>query len=107
YMSLIQELRGYIDRSQFDLEALLDTLYYDEEEIIAFVRDNIYFEQYPGLLRGAQVTLSSRAGNALDQSLLLAQLLKDAGLDARIARGRLSVDEAEALLLKLTVERAP
>lgn len=107
YMELLEELRSHIDRSQFDTEALLDTLDYDEGKILAFVRDEIYFEQYPGLLRGAQGTLSSRAGNSLDQALLLATLLKDAGLDARIIRGELTQEEANTLLLGMTTARTP
>jgi hypothetical protein len=78
-----------IDRGQFDLSALLDELDYDHEQIISFVRNEIRLEDYPGLLRGARGTLESRAGNSLDQSTLLATLLKDAGFDARIVEGEI------------------
>jgi hypothetical protein len=83
----LERLISQIDRSQFEIEPLLDRLSYDEQEIIAFVSSEIAFEEYPGTLRGATGTLQSRAGNSLDQAILLGKLLKDAGLDARIVEG--------------------
>ena len=88
-MEIFKSLRSNIDRSQFDLEALLEKLEYDDEAIIRFVDEQIAYQPYQGLLRGALGTLMSRAGNSLDQSVLLATLLRDAGFDARITQGRL------------------
>jgi hypothetical protein len=102
---LVSELRSQIDRSQFDLEALLDEVDYDADRIIRFVREEIDFEPYSGLLRGAQGTLMSRAGNSLDQSVLLATLLKMAGAEARIAHSVLSQLEAEKLLSLIPAHR--
>ncbi len=102
-----EALRGEIDRSQFDLEALLDSLDYDAERIIEYVQRNIFFEQYTGTLRGAQGTLMSRAGNALDQALLLATLLRNAGYDARITRGQLDAAGATELLSLMAQPRPP
>ena len=98
FMELIEELRSHIDRSQFDLNDLLEKLDYQADNIINFVEEEIYFEQYPGLLRGAKGTLMSRSGNALDQSVLLATLLRDAGFEARIVEGRLDPEDAHELL---------
>lgn len=83
----LEEMLGAIDRSQFDLFALLDVLGYDELQVIDFVSREIAYEPYEGVLRGAEGTLISRSGNSLDQALLLARLLKDMGLDARIVSG--------------------
>ncbi len=105
FMELIEELRSHVDRSQFDLDALLDKLDYDADGIIKFVNEEIYFEQYPGLLRSAHGTLMSRAGNSLDQSVLLARLLKDAGYEARVARGKLPREEAELLIAEIPKPR--
>ena len=88
-MKLAADLRKRVDRSQFDIDALLEALDYDEARIIAFVRERIAFEPYSGALRGAQGTLVSQAGNALDKSVLMARLLKDAGLSVRIGHARL------------------
>ena len=98
---LIDELRSAIDRSQFDLELLLDRLEYDSTAIVDFVTTEIRYEQYPGLLRGPLGTLISRAGNALDQAVLAARLLNDAGFDARILRGKLTDEQALTLLQTL------
>ena len=106
-LDITNDLRSQIDRSQFDLDTLLEALDFDVEKILEFVAEEIYFEQYPGLLRGPQGTLMSRAGNALDQSVLLARLLKDAGLEARIAHGRLSPSQAGHLLGQLLRPRGP
>jgi len=101
FVTLIRELQSHIDRSQFDPDALLSKLSYEAELIIEFVQEDIYFEQYPGLLRSVKGTLMSRAGNALDQSVLLASLLKDAGYDARIKRGQLDDGQAIRLLQQM------
>lgn len=95
------DVRRTLDRAAFDVEALLDTLDYDAGKIVDFVRDEIAFEQYPGLLRGPEGTLASRSGNALDQAVLLAKLLREAGHDARVARASLSDQQAHALLAQM------
>ena len=105
HRALVEELCGTIDRSQFDLEALGDKLGWDPEVITQFVRDEIEFEQYPGLLRGAEGTLMSRAGNSLDQAVLLGKMLKDGGLDARIARTELTLEQAKSLLSQMKPRR--
>lgn len=97
-MTALAEAKARIDRSTFDLNALLARLDASPDAIIDFVTTAIAFEQYPGSLRGAQGTLMSRAGNALDQAVLLATLLKDAGLEARIVEGRLARADAARLV---------
>jgi len=98
FVEKLKQLEAEIDHSQFDFPTLLDRQDFDHQSIVTFVRDKISFEQYPGLLRGSEGTLISRAGNALDQALLLATLLNDAGFEARIVRGRLDVKQAQQLL---------
>ena len=99
-------LRASLDRSQLEFEALLDKLEFDAEHIAEYVAAQIYFEQYAGLLRGPQGTVLNRAGNALDQSVLLAKLLKDAGYEASVVRSTLSDEQADTLLKQLVVQRA-
>jgi hypothetical protein len=101
FLEMVGELRSHVDRSQFDLDALLDKLDYDVDNIVQFVRQEIQFEQYPGLLRGAKGTLLSRAGNALDQAVLAASLLGSAGYDVRIARGKLDEVTAKVLVQQI------
>ncbi len=102
---LASELRQAINRSVYDPGALLDDLEFDHENIIRFVREGIAFEQYPGLLRGPQGTLMSQAGNSLDQAVLLAKLLRDAGFEARVAQGTLDEQGARTLLRQMKLAR--
>jgi hypothetical protein len=110
FMGLVKELRSNIDRAQFDLDALLNSLEYDDRAIVEFVKTKIRFEPYSGSLRGALGTLRSRSGNSLDQSILLATLLNNAGFEARIVRGDLSADSVRFLIsetLAWSVDRPP
>jgi hypothetical protein len=104
---VVEDLRAQIDRTQFDLEELGLVLGFDAANVVAFVRDEIAFEQYPGLLRGAKGTLISRAGNALDQAVLLTTLLTYAGYETRIVRGELSPEQSQALIEQMAVPRKP
>lgn len=98
-MRAIEELRASLDRTKFDLDDLaLELAFEDAATITAWVKENIGYQPYAGVLRGAQGTLASASGNALDQSLLLAGLLGDAGYEVRIARGELSEAQAAELL---------
>lgn len=94
----LDQLWLMLDRTQFDPDALLDSLNYEGEKIIQHVKKAIHFQAYLGALRGPEGTLISQSGNSLDQSLLLAKLLKDAGYEARIARGTLPQEFALQLL---------
>lgn len=106
WTSYLREMRDSLDRTHFDLEALAFELAFESPEgIEAWVRAHIAYEPYEGVLRGAEGTLLSRAGNAIDQAILLATLLRDAGYDSRIARGAL--DEAQARSLLAHVGSAP
>lgn len=101
---IVERLRAAIDRTQFDPTALNSSLDFDPEALARFVTEEIRFEQYRGVLRGAMGTLMGRAGNALDQSILLGHLLDEAGMDWRIARGTLSSDDAERLVNQMAEE---
>lgn len=94
---LLKQARLQLNRSTFDPDILLDSLDYDAKNIINFVKNDVHFEQYLGLLRGPVGTLMGHAGNALDQSVLLAKLLNDAGFEARIAEGSLTLNQANLL----------
>lgn len=104
---IVNRLRAAIDRTQFDPTALNSSLGFDPAALARFVTNEIHFEQYPGVLRGAAGTLMGRAGNALDQSILLGHLLDEAGMDWRIARGALSSEDAERLINQMTGNRDP
>ena len=99
----LEELRGLIDRTTFDLEDLSFELFFEDAEgIVDWVRDNIAFQPYAGVLRGADGALRAGAGNAMDQALLLANLLNQSGYDARLAVGTIDHDQAAELLAETT-----
>ncbi len=104
---LVKLLRKNVNRSAFDLDTLLETLDYDHQNIVSFVRDRIAYEAYEGLLRGPRGTLMSQAGNTLDQAVLLAKLLNDAGYDARVVRGKLAEAERSALTREMARTHLP
>jgi hypothetical protein len=103
---LFSDLREALDRSQFSLTERNFAAEFNPDRLADFVRTEIAFEQYPGVLRGATGTLIGRAGNALDQSVLLATLLEEAGYEWRIAQAVLSSDQA-AVLVEQMAEAAP
>jgi Transglutaminase-like superfamily len=72
----------------------------------AYVRDNIAFESYSGILRGAQGTFQARAGNALDRAMMLAAILEANKIPVRIVTGQLSAVDAERLFARM-FEAAP
>jgi hypothetical protein len=78
-----------------DLAFALD---YDPDSIFRFVADEIAYEPYTGILRGASGTLEARAGNSVDKALLLGALLDASLIPYRFARGRLD-DVTSARLL--------
>ena len=90
-----------IDKSLFEIDALADRLGSDPATIFHFVRDEIRYEPYVGVLRGPLGTLLCRAGNSLDRSLLLAALFQKAGLTTQIASGTLSSQQAQTLVNRL------
>jgi hypothetical protein len=71
------------------------------EAAFAWVRDNVRYEAYQGILRGAQGTLRTRAGNAADRAMLLAAILQTNKIPVRMATGQLPAAEAERLYLRI------
>lgn len=96
--SVTQSLAGLSDPATLDVAARAKQLGSNIEPVFAFVRDAIGFEPYSGLLRGARGALIAQSANALDKSLLLAELLSDQGYKARIVPGSLSDKDTETLM---------
>ena len=67
----------------------------------AYVRDNVGFESYSGILRGAQGTFQARAGNALDRAMMLGAILETNKIPVRIVTGQLSASDAERLFARM------
>ncbi|MFA5594024.1 MAG: hypothetical protein WDA15_01940 [Trueperaceae bacterium] len=95
----LEVMRAELDRKTFDPGALgLELAFEDAEFIVEHVNRVVRFEPYKGVLRGAQGTLAGGGGNAIDQALLTAVLLFDAGYEAEI-RGTSLTDDQVAVLL--------
>lgn len=85
------------DAPTTDVADLATTLGPSIERIFRHVQRRIRYEPYVGSIRGAVGTLRAGGGNALDQALLLRELLRASGHQVRFARGRL--DWQSAVLL--------
>lgn len=95
FIGMVRAMRGVLAERGSDLESVLERADYEAQPLIDFVQSEVRLDIYDGALRGARSTLLGRAGNTLDQSLLLATLLKEAGFDARIAGATLSAQQAQ------------
>jgi len=78
----------------------------DPAALFAFVHDRIRTEIYRGVLRGAGGTLMSGAGNAWDQSLLLAAMLRHHGREVRFAHAHLPADAAAKIVDRMFTDAA-
>jgi len=67
-------------------------------ETFLFVRDQIRFEPTTLILKSPQDVLWSRRGNAKEQALLLVELLREDGEEARYAFGTLDEEAARSLI---------
>ena len=81
-----------------DVEALNGLVQKTPSAMLAYVRDEIRNEIYSGALRGPIGTLWSGAGNSVDKSLLLCELLRRAGLPCRYARARISPEQGTEII---------
>jgi hypothetical protein len=82
----------------WDFRARAAELGNDPERVLAFVRDEVAFEPYEGVLRGSEGVLLAGGGNALEKAILLADMLLAGGTPARIVRGKLPREDADRLL---------
>lgn len=100
YQRLEESVRA-MPRDGFDPRALAEKLGKDPVALFAFVRDQTYYLPYRGSLRGPVGVLMERAGNSLDRALLLAELLRHAGHEVRLARAQLSAERIAELAAKI------
>ncbi len=101
--AVMNRLYAQIDRSNLDIDELIEKKDFQSQDLVDFVRNSIFFQQYPGLLRGAKGTLISRSGNSLDQAVLLATLLKNNGQEARVLRATLNPAQVKLLIAQISV----
>lgn len=80
------------------LEAIVAEVGEDPVALTAWVRERVRWEPYEGLMRGAEGAARARAGNALDQALLLRALFARVGVEAEIETKALPAAAGKALL---------
>lgn len=85
---------------------LASDLEYDATRIFRYVADEIRYEPYPGVLRGARGTLEAGAGNSVDKALLLGALLDASLIEYRFARGPLDASSTAELVSPLATDIA-
>ena len=95
-----ERMAARVDPVEWSVDAKAEALGPDIEPIFLFVRDAIRYEPYAGVLRGASGTYAARAGNAVDQALLLARLLERKGIATRFAIGTLTETQRGRLFLR-------
>ncbi|HEV7300282.1 MAG TPA: hypothetical protein VGN72_13010 [Tepidisphaeraceae bacterium] len=84
--------------SPSDVTARAAALGNDVDKMFSYVRDQVRYEPYRGVLRGSRGALAARAANSFDKSLLLVEMLAAGGHGARLVRGTLPADAARTLV---------
>ena len=90
-----------LPRDRFDPQAVIEAAGREADGLFAWVRDNTAPLPYRGALRGSAGVLMERAGNSLDRSLLLAEILQSAGYEVRLANATLTKEQAQQLLQRI------
>src|SRR5205823_11419502 len=91
-----------IPRDTFDPKAIVDKVGKEPDKLFEWVRDNTYWVPYQGCLRGPTGVLMDRLGSNLDRALLLAELLRTAGHQVRLAHAELTKEQARERRWKTT-----
>jgi hypothetical protein len=79
-----------------EIEQLASSLDYDPVKLFYYVRNNVDYEPYLGVMAGPNWTLLQGAGNSFDQALLLSSLLRESGIQTRYVYGEIEVSADDA-----------
>ena len=96
-----------LPHDRFDPQAVVDEVGTDPRKLFDWVRDQTTWVAYRGVLRGPEGVLMDRMGNSLDRALLLADLLRRAGRDTRLAHARLAPALVARVFDELARQPAP
>jgi hypothetical protein len=107
HFQALEEAVKEIPRDTFDPQAIVDKVGKDPEALFRWVRDNTCLVPYQGVLRGPIGVLMDKNGNSLDRALLLRELLRLAGYNARLARGNIGKQKAQNLLNRMRPPKKP
>jgi hypothetical protein len=87
-----------LEKDRFDTQAIVDRVGQDPLKLFAWVWHETSFVPYRGLLRGEVGVMMDRLGNSLDRAALLSALLRRAGYQTRLVRGRLSQPQIDQMV---------
>ncbi len=82
----LTELSAQLPQQYLSLDAVADHNDYDAETIISWVGENIQYSPSPGYQLTPENALFTATGNALEQAMLLQNVLTQAGFEVRIAQ---------------------
>jgi hypothetical protein len=91
-----------LPRAEFDSAIRAASLGKDPGKIFEWVRDRTWWVPYRGLLRGPKGVMLDRVGSNLDRAALLGDLMLRNGYAVRLAHTRLTDEQAQELLGKLS-----
>ncbi len=106
FENAFRRLANDIPKRMYDIDALAESMDYDLEKAIEFVKNEVHYDPYLGVMRGAKGTMISRAGSAWDQALLLSALISAMGGEFKIVEGELSNEDSRRLIRKAFLPRA-
>ncbi len=96
---IFQKSLDKIKGSPFDVElAAKRTKARSASAIFDWVKENIEYEPYNGSLRGASGVFTDHKGNSVDQAVLLVEMFRARGLNARFARAQKTPQDIQKLL---------
>lgn len=102
----IEDAQRQAPRDHWDPQYVVDAVGIDAGDLFAWVRQAVRWVPYRGVLRGPIGVLMDRSGNSLDQSLLLAALLRAAGHEVRLAHAELPYEIAAEVWGRLAAASA-
>jgi hypothetical protein len=103
-LAILQQMRDELPKPLLDASDVVTSMGKDKptpQALFEWVRDQTYWVPYRGVLRGEPGVLLDRQGNSADRSILLYGLLRACKHEARLARAKLSDDQATALLRRI------
>jgi hypothetical protein len=100
-VGILDRLEALAPEAVDEITDLAVALEFDDQAAIRHVAEQIAYVPYLGVLRGPDGARITRGGNAWDQAVLLASLLKTMGVDAQVAVGPLSNQDAARLLAQV------
>lgn len=106
FKNAFKGLADGIPKRMYDIDALAESLDYDIDKAIEFVKKEVRYDPYLGVMRGPKGTMISRAGSAWDQALLLSALISAMGGEFLIAEGSLTAEDSRRLIKRTFLPRA-